>query len=204
MEYEKDDYAYYFGYQRDRKWADKFIPAIKKAIIPHLQGAILDSLERENDSDLVAFKSGQLTVFARVRRDSYYVRYPNQFTLRSHRKSGAKTELERIIAGEGRYYFYGFAKPKSRGNLVAWYLIDLDAFREHLTRGMFWIRSGTGKNGDGTEFQWFDIGAFPDDLPILVASSLPKPTKMKLTFTDEDLRGPRACRRGDRRFPLIT
>jgi hypothetical protein len=66
-------------------------------------------------------------VAVRLRRDGYAQRFADQFTIRYHRASGAKTELDKIIEGFGDWMFYGHTDSTG---LSAWMLVDLAVLRE--------------------------------------------------------------------------
>ena len=64
---------------------------------------------------------------ADVRKFKFSEAYPNEFTIRTVRPSGAQTELGKIIEGWGDYFFYGFADAQESG-LFSWALCDLKVF----------------------------------------------------------------------------
>ena len=71
--------------------------------------------------DLVILKARSMAIGVRVRRPGYAERFPGQFTIRSHRESGAKTELRKIVEGWGDWLFYGHADGS--GGISDWLLI---------------------------------------------------------------------------------
>ena len=88
-------------------------------------------------------------------------------------RSGALTELAKIVNGEGDWLFCGHSNASQTG-FDLWWLIDLRAFRAGLIRQSgngFPIRCGDKANGDGTWFKWFDIRSFPAEPPLVVAAS---------------------------------
>lgn len=84
-------------YSFDRKWSDVMIPQIKRLVGPKL----LEESSFENDAqqatDLMILNARDKRIAARVRRPGYADRYPYEFTIRSHRDSGSKTELEKLL-----------------------------------------------------------------------------------------------------------
>jgi len=120
-------------------------------------------------TDLIVLHARDMRIACRVRRPGYGQRYPNQFTIRSHRDTGARTELEKIVDGFGDWFFYGHTE--NTGNISEWWLIDLAAFRAALVRRAN-IRRGQQSNGDGTHFVWFDVTSFPERPPLLVAHDI--------------------------------
>jgi len=139
---------------------------------PHLLDIADLELDGLQATDLIIFKAADMRVAARVRDYSYAEKYHREFTIRSKRESGAMTELEKIQRGWGDWFFYGFGKEDL--TIPLWYLIDLDAFRYHMNKNT-WIGSGIKisamSNGDGTHFKAFDAFSFPDDPPLLIATS---------------------------------
>lgn len=71
-----------------------------------------------------------IRVAARLRAMKYFDIYPCSLLIRSGRpRSGRKTELQKILGGEGDFYIYGFRD--SRGAVPAWVLFDLNRARQH-------------------------------------------------------------------------
>jgi hypothetical protein len=166
------------SYQVDRAWSDRFLPELRRLIGPHL--LVPSSLEQDTKqvADLVVLRGRDLMIACRVRRPGYATLFPNQFTIRSRRDNGAKTELSKITDGWGDWFFYGHADTDERG-IALWWLIDLSAWRAHLIRDgqrkQKHIRHGDRSNGDGTCFHWFDIGSFQSHPPLLIAQSAQAP-----------------------------
>lgn len=160
------------AYQQDRKWSDAYLPELRRLIGPHL--LVPSSLEqdRREAADLVVLKARDVTVACRVRRTAYAEKYAGQFTLRSRRDNGVKTELQKITEGWGDWLFYGFAAGEQ---IAPWWLIDLSAFRAQFIReGMKKtkrIHWGEQQNGDGTYFCWFTIASFSSTPPLLIANA---------------------------------
>jgi len=161
-------------YIDDREWSDRFIPELRRLIGPYLlQPSTVDE-DQHQATDLVVLKARDMTIACRVRRSEYRQRYIGQFTLRSRRDNGTKTEFRKIVEGWADWMFYGF--HTGTGTAIApWYLINLTTFRAHwIDEG--WrkerrIKWGTVPNGDGTWFAWFQINTFPPAPPLLIASS---------------------------------
>jgi hypothetical protein len=156
-------------YSFDRKWSDIMIPQIKRLVGPWL----LEESSFENDAqqatDLMILNARDKRIAARVRRPGYADRYPYEFTIRSQRDSGSKTELEKIINGFGDWMFYGHA---SSDNLICrWWLIDLNSFRAGLIRDKAKLKFERRSNGDGTHFYAFDLRSFSISPPILISGS---------------------------------
>lgn len=162
------------GYERDREWSDRFIPAMKQIIGPHLLEPAPNEWDIGKATDLVVLQARNVCIAARVRRHGYADRYPFEFTVRSHRDSGARTELQKVVDGWGDWLFYAHSDATER-TFDRWWLVDLRAFRAALIRDARGecIRYSQKSNGDGTHFVAFDLRSFPPDPPILVAGSHP-------------------------------
>lgn len=127
--------------------------------------------DQQEATDLIVLKGINITIAARMRRPGYAKDYPNQFTIRSQRDSGATTELRKIINGFGDWMFYGHAADSCTDTIALWYLIDLSAFRAHLISSRQKLVWGKQPNLDGTHFVWFNINSFPSNPPLLIAEA---------------------------------
>lgn len=161
------------SYQSDRTWSDQFIPEIRRIVGPYLLQESSFEVDANQAADLVVLKARNMTIAARIRRHGYADRYPFEFTIRSKRDSGSKTELAKLMEGWGDWMFYAHAS-KSSNLFDRWMLIDLSAWREHLLRTGYasqgWKHLAKNQsNGDGTYFVAFDVRKFPSNL--LIASS---------------------------------
>lgn len=160
-------------YLRNRQWSDQFLPDIKRIVGAYLLETAPDPFDHLQATDLMMLDAHDMRVAARVRRPGFAHRYPNQFTIRSRVASGAQTELSKIVNGKGDWMFYGHSNAAQTA-VENWWLIDLRAFRAALIRhgndgGQ--IVMGDQANPDGSWFKWFDIRSFPNDPPLVVASS---------------------------------
>jgi len=106
-----------------------------------------------------------LTVGLRVRQEKY-LRYANEFTVRSYCPHG-KTEFEKIFKdGHGDFILYGF---DVNGVFSHWSLIFVDKLRHLVNTKSPKLRYEVKRNpGDGNSFIAFDIHAMPE---IIIASS---------------------------------
>jgi len=150
----------------DKKWSDKFLVEIKRILGEHLISCAPVEEDTDHNTDLIVLKLDAVRIACRIRRFSYFEKYPNEFTIRSGRPSGVKTELTKIIEGWGDYFFYGFSNKTETG-LIAWVLGDLKVFRLWFNRE---IVSKGGKipgipqvNNDGSScFMAFGLDKMPD------------------------------------------
>ncbi|VDS10736.1 hypothetical protein PARHAE_03955 [Paracoccus haematequi] len=166
------------SYFVNRSWSDRFIPEIRRIVGAHLLQIAPDHLDMRQATDLLMLDGRDVRIAARVRRHGYAGRYPYDFTIRSRLPSGNQTELAKIVNGEGDWLFYGHANAAETG-FDLWWLLDLRAFRAGLIRqasNSFPISSGDRRNSDGTYFKWFDIRSFPDEPPLVLATSGLRPS----------------------------
>jgi hypothetical protein len=162
------------SYKSDRVWSDRFIPAIKRIVGPHLLEESSLKVDTEQAADLTVLTGRNLTIAARVRRPGFAEQWPYQFTMRAERTSGARTELQKIIDRWGDWFLYGHALNDTEPEIGRWMIIDLHSFRSSYARRIIAPgRSGMKKNTDGkTSFAWFDVRGFAQSRdPILIASS---------------------------------
>jgi len=123
-------------WQKDKKWSDRFLDEIKRILGHYLIGEPPQEEDAERNTDLVVLKMEAVRIGCRVRRywtkggkpTSFLDKYADEFTIRSGRPTGIKTELTKIIEGWGDYFLYGFADEEET-QLAAWILGDLKAFR---------------------------------------------------------------------------
>jgi len=163
------------SYCNDRQWSDRFLPAIKKIVGPHLLVPSTFEADTQQAADLMILRARDLTIACRVRRAGYADKYPHQFTVRSRRDSGATTELSKMVDGWGDWMFYGHAVREEDTHIHPWWIVDLSAWRAALIRDKGRIAKGQIPNGDGTYFTYFDLRTFPEKPPICIASALPIP-----------------------------
>jgi len=163
------------SWQGDKGWADQFMPDIKSVLGRHLLGEASLTEDAKHATDLVVLQMKDLRIAVRMRRRKYAENqhYLGQFTIRTERRSGVKTELAKLIEGWGDYYFYGF-EGLHDGQLGIWHLIDLKEFRLGYMRLLIKCERGTcpgeqiknsdgGSSGCGFSYEWF--------LPSLVVAS---------------------------------
>lgn len=159
-------------WQYDKRWSDVFLPEIKQILGLYLIGEPPVEEDQERNTDLMVLKMDAVRVGCRIRRNQYLVRYQNEFTIRSGRPSGTKTELTKIIEGWGDYFFYGFADVKC-ASLAAWKLCDMKVFRIWLMRELGENKKmpGIHKNNadDSSSFEAFSFLQMP--IEFVVAES---------------------------------
>jgi hypothetical protein len=152
-------------WEEDHAWSALFDRQVKMAIGPHVIGNATVEEDRDRATDLV-LATERVRIACRIRRWSKQScdKWGGQFTIRSHRVSGVRTELAKILDGWGDMFFYGWGCPQSV-RLRDWYLIDLEVFRswysEAALRGSS-VRAAPVKNHDGSSGDAFWIHQLPD------------------------------------------
>lgn len=162
------------SYANDRFWSDQYLPAVRAIVGPLL--LIPAPLERDQTeaTDLIVMRARDMTIGVRLRRPGYAGRYPGQFTIRSNRGSGTKTELAKIVEGWGDWLFYGHSDGDA--GISEWTLVDLHHLRASFIRKPALLHapdgsaSGKKSNSDGTSFIWFDANILPKS--VVIAASV--------------------------------
>ena len=150
---------------RDFDWQRGLIPEVKRVLANYLIGEAPAEEDMERNTDLIVIRLDPVRVACRLRRFEYASRYPDQFTIREGRPSGAQTELAKVLSGWGDYIFYGFAN-RDASALAGWMLGSLTAFRLwHARETWAGRRPGLQKpNQDGSStFRAYNIGDLPGD-----------------------------------------
>lgn len=158
------------GYQTDKDWSDSKIEAVKTIVGPHLLRTSTFFEDTKQAADLLVLRAGGITVACRSRRSRYAGQFPDQFTIRTFRPSGAKTEYQKILEGWGDWFFYGHDGDSNAG-FDPWWLIDLNCFRCQVKTGKVTPREEKLNPRDGTKFFAFWLRDFKPVPPLLVAQS---------------------------------
>jgi len=152
------------NWKDDYRWSALFDRQVKMAIGPHVIGNASIEDDQDRATDLV-LATDRVRIACRIRRWTKQAcdRWGDQFTIRSQRPGGTKTELAKILDGWGDMFFYGWGCAQSV-RLREWSLIDLSVFRswylEAASRGKN-VRATEVSNGDGTRGEAFWIGHLP-------------------------------------------
>jgi hypothetical protein len=133
-------------YQHDRQWESRYVEKVKailRKLLHHLVRISIASYEKDTKeaTDFTIEMKG-LGLAGRLRRPTCKHR---DFTLRSDRTNGAKTELAKIIEGFASRYFYGWIDHNDE--IAEWILVDLDKMRDS---ELFTIPRKPTPNRDGT------------------------------------------------------
>lgn len=169
----------------DKAWSDRYLPLIKGIVGPRLLVDAPLEVDQKHATDLIVMRARDMMIAARIRRPGYADRYPFEFTIRSARDTGAKTELAKITEGFGDWMFYGHAAEGHAAAIARWMLVDLHAWRAHMIRRTEGRLGAIAKaNGDGTYFTAFDVRRFPSEPQILVACSHPEEMRSDDLFAE--------------------
>lgn len=161
-------------YQQDRDRADEHLPQIRKICGEYLLTVAPDDEDRQHATDvMVTLGACGCRIGCRVRDHEYLARYPWDITFRYARRSGARTEWEKVVYGYGDWMFYGFASPDN-SQIVKWTLLDLGVFRGHIIMGFPVPEAKVNKDGK-TAFIAFDLRKMPRTPDMIIASSHPLP-----------------------------
>jgi hypothetical protein len=170
-------------YANDRKWSDQYIDAAARILGPKL--IIPAPIEKDvrESTDLIILKARDMRIAMRMRSPWNKDRQPPEryyydFTVRTHRDSGKKTELAKLSEGYGDWMFYGHADPDIAGVISQWMIINLHSWRAQLCRcGLNKKITPPGdpdyreNRGDGTYFVAFDVREFYPTPQILIDAS---------------------------------
>jgi hypothetical protein len=162
------------NYDRDFAWQRAYVPEMKRILGEHLIGEAPMYEDRNQNTDLV-LELGRVRVACRVRRHRDLARFGAEFTIRSKRPAGTRTELHKVIQGWGDYILYGFAAAEG-ATFAQWLLGDLGHFRiwhsYEMARRHGELPGTLVQNRDGTEGRAYRIQDLP---PEFVAASFPAP-----------------------------
>jgi len=147
-----------------------YMPALKRIVGEHLIGEAPAVEDKQHNTDLIVLKLDAVRVACRIRRFGYFDKYHGEFTIRSGRPSGVKTELAKLLEGWGDYFLYGFA-DESDADIFAWTLADLRVFRLWFFRRLAGNQGkvpGTSKDNhdESSSFHAFRWDELPPDFII--------------------------------------
>ena len=150
-------------------WANQSLNHVKSIVGKHLLRTATIEEDRKQATDLV-LRIKNLAVSVRLRDSAKYLRYAEEFTVRISSAGGYPTELDKIIAGNADWMFYGFC---TSGNApVVWYIIDMHVFRQALKdnqAGLITLNYMDRTNTDGSKFRAYKLTSFPKSM--IIASS---------------------------------
>ena len=154
-------------WERDKRWAGRFLPEVKRILGEHLIGEAPIEEDRKHNCDLIVLKLEAIRIACRIRQYKYLAEYGGEFTIRVGRPSGMKSELTKIIEGWGDFFFYGFGDEKANV-LAGWHLLRLNEFRlwhaGYLQRNKGEVPGKMRANFDGTTFRVYRIADLPESV----------------------------------------
>jgi hypothetical protein len=159
------------SWKDDKRWSDVFMPEIKSILGMHLLGEAPHEEDATRATDLIVLKMEAVRIAVRMRKKSYGINpmYREEFTIRSERGSGTKTELRKVMEGFGDFLFYGFEHQEG-GRLGRWTIVDLAIFRGSMFEKTYMSNAGV-LPGDGfvntdgsSSFRVFRYADFPRSL----------------------------------------
>lgn len=115
------------SFETDKSWTDERQDEVCAIVKKHLDRIISvrvaspDEDTKQATDLVIEVVSGSIA--ARVRRHTDF----RDWTIRSHRRSGVTTELQKLRAGFARWYLYAWTV--ATGNIKDYVLIDLDRVR---------------------------------------------------------------------------
>jgi hypothetical protein len=161
-------------WQHDKRWSDRFIPEIRGIVARHLILEAPLEEDQQRNTDLIVLRSSAVRIACRVRRAQYAERYGDEFTIRTRRLYGAKTELAKLLEGWGDALFYGFAGDEG---ITRWLLGDLDVFRHWHAAELQRLPAGCPPgleqtNGDASsQFMAFKLAWLPHEFTIACSAN---------------------------------
>jgi len=149
------------AWEESKQWSDRFMRQIKQTLGEHLIEIGNIEQDRKEAGDLTVLKSNLVRIGCRIRKHHHLKKYHDQFTIRQSRASGVQTEMDKIRAGWGNWFFYGFEDSTSQ-RVIHWFIADLNVFREHLLVNPQLLENRGGiPDGCGTTFFSFYRSDFP-------------------------------------------
>ena len=160
-----------------------------KAIVgPLLLDVSSLEVDCEQAADLTVLENETRKIACRVRSYGYADRYPDQFTIRAMRDSGAKTEFHKMFFdGWADWMLYGHQSAPESVLLDPWWILALRIWRTTLKHDSHNCRNGGQSqisldqisNGDGTYFYAFHIFDFPTSM-VVAQSAAPRRQSIEL------------------------
>ena len=116
-------------WQESKAWSDRFIPHAQQLLGLTCIGVAAIDQDRKENTDLM-FEVGWQRIAVRIRRLEQRLAFNrrNEITLRFDRRSGAETELAKLMNGWGDCFLYGWGDEAS-GQIRAYTLLDLHQLR---------------------------------------------------------------------------
>jgi hypothetical protein len=85
-------------------------------------------LDRQEGTDFAICILSPIRVACRLRRYEYYLKYPDDFTIRWSLPSGQPTEIDKIRRGFVNYLLYGFV-DRQEAKIISYFIATLEKYR---------------------------------------------------------------------------
>lgn len=128
---------------KDWQWSDLYLREVRRVLMLNARFFVdFQVADYERDvkyaTDITVNVDSEIAIAVRLRRPLYNFR---DLTIRAERTSGAQTELEKLRAGYGDFYLYGWVQGQY---IHEWMLVDLHRLRSTLLFYKDWpIRRNT-------------------------------------------------------------
>lgn len=150
---------------RSDRYTSHIIQLLSASVAPLVIGESPVVEDQDRNTDLLVLRMRDVRIACRVRDVSYLPEYRDEFTMRSRRPSGAKTELRKVLSGWGDYIFYGFGSLDGPLEMPRYGIGDLSVFRiwfhEYTVRNRGRCPGVERMNRDGSSafraFKWRDL-----------------------------------------------
>ena len=117
-------------------------------------------MDKNQATDFLTFTINNIKVACRLRTYDYYLKYPNEFTVRSELHSGNKTELQKIREGLVDYILYGFVDWEEK-RIIKYFIGDLKIFR--LKEDIIPFKEKINKDDHPNKFRCYNLSDLPDN-----------------------------------------
>ena len=165
------------AYTRHREWADQFNPLIIELLSELTERDVVISSFHDDVNHCVDFETVPQNKFekvirfsSRVREFKYFLKYPDEFTVRSVIPSGNDSELRKIYQGTCEADFILCLPLQSltlKIEFHSWLIGDLKVFgnyMRHMWRKHQKVPGKEKTNNDGTsDFYAFNLAAVPPE-----------------------------------------
>jgi hypothetical protein len=139
-----------------RKNEAKFANTIKNILSVNIKEILFNSFNIDLSTnyedcnlsyDMIFTASIKISVRLRTYK---YINY-NDITIRSKSKCNQITEIDKLISGHGKIYFYGWLS-KDEQKIQKWIIVDIDKIRNKLSTFGTWKN-----NNDNTSFKVYNF-----------------------------------------------
>ena len=142
------------------KLAPKFLPLILSALALDVTRKDMN-LDLHKGTDFTTIPAIGLAI--RLRRHEYYgEKYKREFTIRWKRPSGKKTEYEKILEGDVRWFFYAFLNEREN-DFADWFIGDLNIFRQTIREHLLLPHAIRANRPHDSDLAIYEKRSFPNE-----------------------------------------